>query len=417
MANTRTEASEAAAASASAAAGGATAASDADEDGLTILSFNYSFNKFEPVRCNMCSTSTLTENICRFIVPQSTVAYRPGPHHLDRICGIAFCVECMNGWSDINPDSNRTRCRNHLPSSLSNSSSSNNSLSGSSRSRPAQSSPARPSQTLANDLYTIFSIDADKLRPQKWHDKALDEPAVLIAMTVGTEYAVDPLEHETLQNFVGKKGKKYGMKKGVPSSNPIVMKREVLRRVLLLNDASDEPRQMPKCANWTKSELEKYLSEIIVPNERPVVNALLTNLCSKLEEDASQVAHASTFAVLRRFHVMLHPSLRDDLVNRNNSATARELDDRNSPNRPLNFYEKAAQMCNSDVSIQSIEMPDLPEPFNKANDLPPPSSNRPATEKDMKGTLTKVRSNVTTVRQHCLMRIISIILAMLCSNP
>ena len=283
-------------------------------------------------------------------------------------------------------------------------STSSGSASTSSRSAPPElpSAPAppdaRPSQIPPKDLYHIGKLDTNKLRPAKWYDMDKDNPVALVAMTIGTDYAIDPLTHDVLQKYVGTKGKKFGMKQGVPGSSPIALKRELLRRCRLLDTDPDEPRRMPKCANWDKERLEQELKVTIVPGERPTIVALLTNLCSALEEGADRVTHRCIYGQLRRFHALIHPSLRPDLVNRNRSSSARELDDRRSPSRPLNFYEKAAELYNSDAPLESVAMPDLPEPYNKANILPPPPPDKMAAAKDMSVALTNIRALVTSLQ-------------------
>ena len=115
-----------------------------------------------------------------------------------------YCPKCVD--NELRKASGSTSSGSALTSSSGSTSSGSASTSSRSASPELPSAPAppdaRPSQIPPKDLYHIGKLDTNELRPAKWYDKDKDNPVVLVAMTIGTDYAVDPLTHDVLQKYV-----------------------------------------------------------------------------------------------------------------------------------------------------------------------------------------------------------------------
>ena len=244
---------------------------------------------------------------------------------------------------------------------------------------------------------SVYGYDADVLQPTKYYNKNIDNPIVLFAMTYGTPYQINPEKDDDLKSFLGNDTGKsyiYGKKSFLPESNNDVLKREACRRAKLVGKAK------PKCSNWGKPALVKYLKENLPPeNERIAITAQTTDLLRHLQDRAKQATNARLFYNLRKTHALLDPSIRDLMVTRDDQLSRKDIDEGKGKKLHEN-YERAAELCNGDTVYHSIVLADLGSPYDQVNALLPDKTKK-VDAKDMKKHLADLKNGICTVSSHC----------------
>ena len=233
----------------------------------------------------------------------------------------------------------------------------------------ATSSPSEPSVTTSPSEPLSSSATSDYSSSitlaQNYFDSMLaidDNPdaasQILISMAVCL--SKDELQQEKIDSLV--KNKIVTKSSTTPGKD--YLKKEIARRVVLINKREEEdgvpPKKLTKNAktkNWSKPKLITWLcNHPLLSAEKAWVVKNVNDFIVKVQDDANKKeeekkqsggsVNRATKLKMRLFEACFLDEFRDSLIRMYDSKSRQELDARNSERRPKTFFEMVCQKYN-----------------------------------------------------------------------